>query len=123
MVCFDCIFQHYDFGRKKGFKMKIKVPVEFKGEILLDCPDRINNYNKKLLIKTFLENILVDLVLSEKEECPDSYLDQADYSEFPIKIPFIKKAYKNPASKDWEELNAKVSKSMWNFGNINIPKD
>jgi hypothetical protein len=103
--------------------MKIKVPVEFKGEVTIDCPDRLNDYNQLLLVKTFLENTLVDLILSEKEdECPDSYLDQADYSEFPIKIPFLKKKYKNPKSKDWEDLKFVVSKSMWSFGTIKLPK-
>jgi|APSaa5957512535_1039671.scaffolds.fasta_scaffold168942_1 hypothetical protein len=116
--------------------MKIKVPVEFKGEIVLDCPDRINDYNKALLVKTFLENILVDLDINEAKECPKSYLDEADYSNFPIKIPFVDKfacmqslnklmkinPHENPDCKDWEELKFEVSESMWNFGTIKLPK-
>ena len=108
--------------------MKVKVPVEFKGEITVDCPDRLNDYNKLLLVNKFLENILVDLNIDEAKECPESYLDEADYSNFPIKFPFMQSLNKlmnpheNPDCKDWEEMKFVVSKSMWNFGTIKLPK-
>ncbi len=110
--------------------MKIKVPVEFKGKITLDCPDRLSDYNKLLLVKTFLENILVDLDINEVKECPKSYLDEGDYSNLLIKLPFMRSlnkltnasSHENPDCKDWEELKFEVSESMWNFGTIKLPK-
>lgn len=98
--------------------MKMKVPVEFKGEIILDCPDHLNEYNKLLLAKTYLESILLDLVIKEENNCSKEFMDQADYSEFPLKIPFIKKSYKNPTAKDWEELKAEISSGKWIIGQV-----
>ena len=103
--------------------MKIKIPFDFKGEITLECTDRINDYNKFILAKTYLENALMNLIINEGEEdFTSEYLDKADYSEFPIKIPFVKKPYVNPTSNDLKELKAEVSNLEWNLGEIKIPK-